>query len=113
MPAAPLPASTTDEVRERIAKGDGKFYSARKPVTFEPLGDGEEFALVVLRTHDEARYRDRAADLWGQYRTGPLPVAQQVWVRLVPWDATGAYPFSYQWVEPGVRGAVPALWFED
>lgn len=112
MPARSAAPTDPAEI-ERIPKGDGKFYTARKPVTFEALGDGDEFAIVVLRTHDVDRFRPKAATMWAQYRDGaPLPDARRVWVRLVPWDATGAYPFSYQWVEAGVRGAVPALWFE-
>jgi hypothetical protein len=68
---------------------------------------------VVLRTHDVARYRDKAATLWAAHRDSGLPAAQQVWVRLVPWDPNGTYPFSYQWVGSTDRGAVPALWFEQ
>lgn len=108
----PAPTSQTAAAPERIRKDDGRFYVARKPVTVEPLGAGDDFALVVLRTHDFDRYRERAVSVWDQYQDSPLPAPQQVWVRLVPWDPHGAYQYSYQWVESTDRGAVPALWFE-
>lgn len=106
------PATTETPERERIVKDDGRVYVPRKPVALHPLGEGADFALVVLRTHDEARYRDRAADVWEQYQDSVLPPVQRVWVRLVPWDPTGAYDSCYQWVSSTARGAVPALWYE-
>ena len=107
------PSTTEAPERERILKDDGRYYVPRKPVALHPLGEGTDFALVVLRTHDVERYRDKAADVWEQYQDGALPPVQKVWVRLVPWDPMGAYDSCYQWVSSTARGAVPALWFED
>lgn len=102
---------STAAVAERVTRADGRAYVARKAPEFVPVQDEDCVAVLVLRTHDRDRYRPGAELAWDLYGVGPLPAAEMVWVRKVPWSPSGGSGFSYQQVESVVRGAVPALRF--
>lgn len=98
-------------IAEQVARPGGKTYRARKPPSVEVFENpwGDDYGIVVERTHDVDLAVALAAAEWDYQFVDRLPVPRLRWLRLVPWGV--GVDQTYLSAEPGERNAFPAVEF--